>query len=177
MWARTSTRLLSSSTFSSSVQFSLVAQSCSTPCNTMDCSTPGLPVHHQLPEFTQTHVHWVSNAIQPSYPPSSPFSPTFHLSKCQSLSKWVIFSSDGQSIGVSASTPVLLMNIQDWFLLGLTGLISLQSKGLTRVFSNITGQKYQFFSTQFFFLWFNSHTHTWLLEKSKLCLDRPLSAK
>ena len=148
MWARTSTRLLSSSTFSSSVQFSLVAQSCSTPCNTMDCSTPGLPVHHQLPEFTQTHVHWVSNAIQPSYPPSSPFSPTFHLSKCQSLSKWVIFSSDGQSIGVSASTSVLLMNIQDWLPLEWTVWIFLLSKGHSRVFCNTTQQKHQFFSAQ-----------------------------
>ena len=55
-----------------SVQFSSVAQSCPTLCDPMNCSTPGLPVHHQLPEFTQTHVHWVSDAIQPSHPRSSP---------------------------------------------------------------------------------------------------------
>ena len=60
-------------------QFSSVAQSCPTLCDPMDCSTPGLPVHHQLPEFTQTHVHWVSYAIQPSHPLSSPSPPTFKL--------------------------------------------------------------------------------------------------
>ena len=65
---------------------------------------------------------------------------------------------------VSVSPSVLLMNIQDWFPLGLTGLISLQSKGLTRVFSNITVQKHQYFGTQSS-LWYNSHIHTWLLEK------------
>jgi len=74
------------------------------------------------------------------------------------------FSSDGQSIGVSASALVLPMNIQDWFYLGLTGLISLQSKGLPQVFSNTTVQKDQFFSAQLS-LYSNSHIHTWLLEK------------
>ena len=74
------------------------------------------------------------------------------------------FASDGQSIGVSASALVLPMNIQDWFSLGLTGLISLQSKGLPQVFSNTTVQKDQFFSAQHS-LYSNSHTHTWLLEK------------
>ena len=58
-----------------SVQFSLVTQSCPTLCDPMDCSTPGLPVHHQFPEFTQTHVHWVGDAIQPSHPLSSPSPP------------------------------------------------------------------------------------------------------
>ena len=70
----------------------------------------------------------------------------------------------GQSIGVSASASVLPMNIQDWFLGGLTGLISLQSKWLSRVFSNTTVQKHQFYSTHIS-LWSNSHIHTWLLEK------------
>ena len=74
------------------------------------------------------------------------------------------FTSGGQHIGVSASASVLSMNIQDWFSLGLTGLISLQSKGLSRVFSNTTVQKHHFFSTQPS-LWSNSHIHTWLLEK------------
>ena len=74
------------------------------------------------------------------------------------------FTSGGQSIGVSASTSVLPMNIQDWFPLGLTGLISLQSRGSSRVFSNTTVQKHQFFSAQLS-LWSNSHIHTWLLEK------------
>ena len=65
----------------SSVQFSLVSQSCPTLCDPMDCSTPDLPVHHQLKEFTQTHVHWVIDAIQPSHPLSSPFLPAFSFSQ------------------------------------------------------------------------------------------------
>ena len=101
----------------------------------MDCSTPGLPVRHQLLEFTQTHVHWVGDAIQPSRPLSSP-NPAFNLSQHQGLFQWVFFTSGGQSIGVSASTSVLPMNTQDKSLLGWTGWISLQSKGLSRVFSN-----------------------------------------
>ena len=74
------------------------------------------------------------------------------------------FISGGQSFGVSASISVLPMNIWDWFPLGWTGLISLQSKGHSRVFSNTMVQKHQFFSTQLS-LWFNSHIHTWWLEK------------
>ena len=72
-----------------SVQFSPVAQSCLILCNPMNHSTPGLPVHHQLPEFTQTHVHWVSDAIQPSHPLSSPSPPALNLSQHQGLFKWV----------------------------------------------------------------------------------------
>ena len=72
-----------------SVQFSSVAQSCPTLCNPMNRSTPGLPVHHQLLEFTQTHVHWVSDAIQPSHPLSSPSPPALTLSQHQGLVKWV----------------------------------------------------------------------------------------
>ena len=75
--------------FPNSVQFSSIIQLCPTLCDPMDCSTPGLPVHHQLPEFTQTHVHWVSDAIQPSYPLSSPSPPTLNLSQHQGLFKWV----------------------------------------------------------------------------------------
>ena len=74
----------------SSVQFSSISQSCPTLCNPMDCSTPGLPVHHQLPEFTQTHVHWVGDAIQPPHPLLSPSPPTFNLSQHQGLFQWVI---------------------------------------------------------------------------------------
>ena len=70
-------------------QFSSVSQSCLTLCDPMDCSTPGLPVHHQLLEFTQTHVHWVSDAIQPSHPLSSPSPPALNLSEHQGLFKWV----------------------------------------------------------------------------------------
>ena len=73
----------------SSVQFSSVAQLCPTLCDPMNCSTPGLPVHHQLPEFTQTHVHRVGDAVQPSHPLSSPSPPAFNLSQHQGLFKWV----------------------------------------------------------------------------------------
>ena len=73
---------------SRSVQFSSVAQLCLTLCDPMDCSTPGLPVHHQLPEFTHTHVHWVGDAIQPSHL-FSPSSPAFNLSQHQGLFQWV----------------------------------------------------------------------------------------
>ena len=117
-------------------------------CAPMDCSMPSLPAHHQFLEFNQTHVHWVGDDIQPSHPLSSPSSPTFNLFQHQGLFKWVIFTSGDQSIGVSASTSVLPMNMQDWSPLGWTGWISLQSKGLARVFSNITVQKHQFFSAQ-----------------------------
>ena len=159
--------------------FSSVALSCLTLCNPMDCSTPGFPVHHQLPELTQTHVHQVGDAIQPSYlllsvlfsscPESFPASGSFPMSQ--------FFTSGGQSIGVSASASVLAMNIQGWFPLGLTDLICLQSKGLSRVFSNTTVQKRQFFGAQLSSLWSKSHIHTWLLRKPYPWLDRPLLAK
>ena len=71
------------------VQFSSVAQSCPTLCNPIDCSMPGLPVHHHFLEFTQTLVHWVGDAIQPSHPLSSPSPPAFNLSQHQGLFKWV----------------------------------------------------------------------------------------
>ena len=75
-------------------QFSSVTQSWLTPCNPMNCSTPGLPVHHQLPEFTQTHIHWVSDAIQPSHPLSSPSPPAPNPSQHQSLFQWVSSSHE-----------------------------------------------------------------------------------
>ena len=127
-----------------------VAKLCLTLCDPMDCSLPGFRVLHCLLEFAQTHVYWVSDAIQPSYPLLSPSPPAFNLSQHQSGSFPMsqFFTSDGQSIGVSASASVLPMNIQDWFPLGWTGWISLQSKGLSRVFSNTTIQKHQFFGAQ-----------------------------
>ena len=130
-------------------QFSSVAQSCPTLCDPMNRSTPGLPVHHQLLGFTQTHVHWVSDAIQPSLPLSSPFPPALNISQHQGLFKWVSSSHQWPkywsfSFNISSS-----VNTQDWFPLGWTGWISLQSKGLSRVFSNTTVQKDQFFGAQF----------------------------
>ena len=111
------------------IQFSSVAQSCRTLCNPMNRSTPGLPVHHQLPEFTWTHVHWVGDAIQPSHSLSSPSPPAFNLSQDQSLFKWVSFLHQVAQV-LQFQLQVLPMNTQDWFPLGWTGLISLQSKGL-----------------------------------------------
>ena len=112
-----------------SVQFSSVTQLCPTLCNPKNRSTPGLPVHHQLPEFTQTHVHWVGDAIKPSHPLSSTSSPAFNLFQ-HPVSQF--FTSSSQSIEVSASASVLPMNIQNCFPLGWTGWISLRSKGLSR---------------------------------------------
>ena len=94
----------------SSVQFSLVSQSCPTLCDHMNCSTPGLPVHHQLPEFTQTHVHRVGDAIQPSHPLSSPSPPAPNPSQHQSFPMSQLFAWGGQSTGVSALASVLPKN-------------------------------------------------------------------
>ena len=149
---------------STSVQLSSVAQLCVTLWDPMECSTPGFPVHHQLPEVLQTLVHWVGDAIQPSHPLSSPSPPAFKLSQNRYFPMSQFFASDDQTIGVSASASVLSMNIKDWFPLEWTNWISLQSKGLSRVFSNTTVQKHQFFSAQPSSQ-SNSHIHTWLLEK------------
>ena len=140
---------------------SSVAQSYPTLCNPMNCSTPGLPVYHQLPEFTQTHVHRVSDAIQPSHPLLSP-SPAPNPSQHQSLFQWVNSSHEGQSTGVSASASFLPKKSQGWSPSEWTGWISLQSKGLSRVFSNTTVQKHQFFGAQPSSQ-SNSHIHTCLL--------------
>ena len=107
-----------------------------TLCDPMDCSMPGPPVLHPLPELTYTHVHWVGYAIQPSRPLLSPSLPASNLSQHQGLFQWVgSLHQVARVLELQASTSVLPMNIQDWFPLGLTGLISLQSKGLSRVFS------------------------------------------
>ena len=117
-----------------------------------------------IPEYTQTHVLRVSDAIQPSHPLSSPTPPAPNPSQHESFPMSQLFAWGGQSIGISASASVLPMNTQDWFPLGWTGWISLQSKGLSRVFSNTTVQKHEFFSAQVSSQ-SNSHIHTWPLEK------------
>ena len=105
-----------------------VAKSCLTLCDPMDSSIPGFPVLYHLPEFAQTHVHWVSNAIQPSHPLSLPSPPAFNLSQHRGFFPMSQLStSGGQSIGASASASILPMNIQGWAPLGLTGWISLLS--------------------------------------------------
>ena len=150
----------------SSVQFSSVAQSCPTLCDPMNCSTPGLPVYPQLPEFTQTQVHRVGDACHPaisssvvpfsSWPQSLPASGSFPVSQ--------LFAWGGQSTGVSVLASVLPKKSQGWSPLEWTNWISLQSKGLSRVFSNTTVQKHQFFSAQLSSQ-SNSHIHIWPLEK------------
>ena len=131
-----------------SLQFISVTQSCPTLCDPMNHSTPGLPVHHQLLDSTQTH-RWLSRWCHPTI--SSfvvPFSCLQSSPESRSFPMSQLIASGDQSIGVSASTSVLPMNTQDWSPLGWTGWISLQSKGLSRVLSNTTFQKHQFFSTQ-----------------------------
>ena len=136
------------SIFNQDQSVSLVVQSCPTLWDPMDRSTPGLPVHHQH-QLAQTHVYRVSDAIQPSHPLSSPSPPASIFPSIRVFSLMSqSFASSHQSIGVSSLASVLPMNTQDWFPLGWTGWTSLQSKGLSRVFSKTTVQKHQFFGTQ-----------------------------
>ena len=115
----------------------------------MNHSMPGIPVHHHLPEFTQTHVYQVGDAIQPSHPLLSPSPPAPQsLPASESFPMSQLFTWGGQSTGVSASASFLPKNTQGWSPLEWTAWISLQSKGLSRVFSNTTVQKHQFFSAQ-----------------------------
>ena len=131
-------------------QFSSGAQSYLTLCDPMDCSLPGFPVHHQLLELVQTHVHRVSDIILPSYPLLSPSPPPSTFPSIRIFFKWVISSHQVETI----------LEPQDqsfWFHIGLTGLISLLSKRFSRVFLSTTVYKHQFFGTQPS-LWSNSNT-------------------
>ena len=136
------------------LQFSSVAQSCPTPWDPMNRSTPGLPVHHQLLEFTQSQVHRVSDTSQPSHPlsSSSPLAP--NPSQHQSFPMSQLFAWGGQSTGVSALASFFTKKSQGWSPLEWIGW----------VFSNITVQKHQFFGTQLSSQ-SNSHIRTWPLEK------------
>ena len=120
-------------------------------CDPMDCSLSGIPVHHQLPKFTQTHVYWVGDATKSSHPLSSPSPPVFNLSQHQGLFQWV--SSSHQVTKVleywSFSFSISPSNEYSGLIsFRMTGWISLLSKGLSRVFSNTTVQKHQTFSAQ-----------------------------
>ena len=133
--------------------------------DSMNCSITGFPLLHCLLEFAHTHVHWVSNTIRLSHPLSLASPPALNLSQHQGLFQRVdSLHQVAKVLELLASASVLPMNIQDWFCLGLTNLISLQSKGLSRVFSNTTVQKHQFFSAQPY-LWSISQIRTQLLEK------------
>ena len=137
----------------------------------MDCSTPGFPVHHQFPELAQTCLlsQWCHPTISSSVSlffclQSFPASGSFPMSK--------FFTSGGQSIGASASASVFPMNVENWFPLRLTGLISLQSKGLSRVFSNTTVQKHQFFNSSVLsFLYGPTHIHTYAVLSCSVMSD------
>ena len=139
----------------SSAWFSSVAQLCPTLCDPMNHRTPGLPVYHHLLEFTQTHIHRVRDAIQPSHPGSSPSPPAPNPSSIKVFSnestlpmRWPKYWTFSFSIIPSKEIPGLIPFRMDW-------LDLLQSKGLSRVFSNTTVQKHQFFSAQLS-LWSNS---------------------
>ena len=124
----------------------------------LPCTSPTPGVYTNSCPLSQWCHPTISSSVVPfsSCLQSFPALGTFQMNQ--------FFTSGGQSIGVSASTSVLPVNIQDWFPLGWTGWTSLQSKGLSRVFSNTAVQKHQFFSAQLS-LYSNSHIHTWLLEK------------
>ena len=142
----------------------------------MDCSTPGFPIHHQLPELAQTHVHPLGDAIQPSHPQSSP-STAFNLSQHQGLfqwaalcSKWPKYWSFNFSISPSKEYSELISFGIDWFdLLAVQRTLkSLLQHHNLKAFNSLALN---------FFSWSNSHIHTWLLEKPYLWLNWPLSAK
>ena len=153
-----------------------VAQLCPTLCNSMDCSTPGLSVPHDLLKFDQVHVHRIDGAIQPSHPltPSSPSA--LNLSQHQGLPMSWLFTSDNQDTGSSASASVLPMSIQVWFTLRLTSLVSLLSRKLSGVFSSTTVRRHQFFGA-LPSLWSSSYNCTWPLGRPQPWLYGPLLAK
>ena len=145
------------------IHFSSVAQSCLTLCDSMDCSTPGFPVHHQLLELTQTHIHWVGDAIQPSHPVSSPSPPTFNLSQHWGLFsesvlriRWPKYWSFSFKVSLSNDYSGLISFRMDWLdLLAVQGTL----KGLLQhQFKSIN-------SSALSFLYSPTVIHTWLLEK------------
>ena len=141
-----------------------VTQLCPTLCNPMNCSMPGFPVLHYLPEFAQTHVHWVGDAIQPSHPLSPPCPPLKSFPALGSFPISWLFTLGGQSTGASASASVLPMNIQGQFPSGFTGLILLKSKGLS-LKSLLQYHFKSINSLALSLLWPNFHICTLLLEK------------
>ena len=153
---------------------SSVSQSCPTLCNPMVCSTPGFPVHHQLPLFTQTHVHWASDAIQPSHPLLSP-SPAFNLSQHQGLYQWV---STSHQVAEVLEFQLQHQSFQ-WtprisFRMDWPDLLAVQ--GTLKSLLQHHSLKDQFFGAQLSSQ-SNSHIHTWPLEKPQPWLDGPLLAK
>ena len=165
----------SSQNLFSSVQFSWSVMSDSLQSHGLQdarpsCPSPSPGLYPNSCSLSQWCHPTSSSSVFPisSHLQSFPASGSFQISQ--------LFASGGQRIGVAASTSVLPMNTQDWTPLGWTGWISLQSKGLSRVFSSTTVQEHQFFHVQLS-LWSNSHIHTWPLERPQPWLDQPLLAK
>ena len=142
-----------------------VAKLCPTLCDPMDYTIPGFPVIHYLLEFAQTHVHWVGDAIQPSYPlsASSPLDLNLFPASVSFPISWLLVSCD-QSAGASVLVSDLPMNVQVWFPFRIDWFISLQSKALSGVFSSTTVQKHQFFYAQ---LSFKSSLHICIWQQEK----------
>ena len=139
-----------------SVQFSSVAQLCPTLCDPMDCSFPGFPVHHQLLELAQTHVHWVGDAIQPSCPLSSPSPPAFNLSYHQGLFQWVSYSHQ--------VARVLEFQLQHHSFQWIFRTDFFAVQGTLKSLFQHHSSKASIFGAEPS-LWSNSHIHPWLLEK------------
>ena len=153
---------LPATTYGNSCCFCSVAQSCPTLCDPMDYKLPCPSLSPGVCSDSCPLSRWCHPTVSSSVAPYSSCPQSFSASGSFPMS-W-FFISGGQSFGASASASILPMNIQDLFPLGLTGLIFLLSKGLSRVFSSTTIWKHQLFGTQFS-LWSNFHIHTWLLEK------------
>ena len=140
----------------------LVTQSCPALWDPRDCSMPGFPILHYLPEFSQIHVYLEGDVIQPSHLLSPPFPPALNLSQYLGLFPWACsLHQVAKVLDLQPQKSVLPMNIQDWFPLGLTGLISLQSKGLLKVFSALQFESIKSLVLRLFY----GPTLTWLLEK------------
>ena len=140
-----------------------VTKLCPTLCDPMDCSTPGLLVPHHLPEFAQVHVHWISEAIQPSHPLSPSSRSAFNVSQHQGLFQWVSCLHQMAKV-LELQLASVLPEYSGWFPVGLTGLISLKFKGLSRVFYSTTVRKHQletilFISTTYIL---QSHSKNWI---------------
>ena len=164
-----------------SVQFSSVPQSCPTLCNPHELQHSRLPYPSPTPRAYSNSCPLVSDAIQPPNPLSSPSPATFNLFQHQGLfNEMGLFNEICLHIWWpkywSFRFSISSFSSQNWFPLGLTGLMSMQSKGLSRVFPNTTVQMHQFFSAQLS-LWSSTHIRIWLLEKPLLWLDGPLSGK
>ena len=154
----------------SSVQFNSVTQSCPTLCDPMNCSMPGLSVHHQLPEFTQTIVHRVGDAIQPSHPLMSPSPPAPNPSQYQSFfAMSQLFTWGGQSIEVSALALVLPKNTQDWSPLEWTGWSPCVQGTLRGLLQHHSSKVSIFWHSAFFTV---QHSHPYMTTGKSIALTR-----